>query len=109
MTELRDIIEELLRALVSRTNDGTLEWEWDKGSGTATLDSGFVTVSKDRDYDTVIEFEDEDEVVVETINVGYQQYKYLTTLADNLYESARRSALGVHSKLSAMLEEVSDA
>ena len=48
----------IVEALITRTLEGRLEWQWDDtlSIGTAMLANGQVVVSKDTDLDTVILF-----------------------------------------------------
>ena len=109
LPELRAIIA----ALVARTREGGVEWEWKMrvmgmagGRCVAELANGSVLLAKDRDYDTVITIRDSDSNVLAEINVGYREYADLKPLADELYDLARRSALRVDSKLESILEEI---
>ena len=106
MIQLRTIISNL----AVRTSEGKMEWVWDNAleSGTTTLVSGQVIVSKDRDFDTVIEIKDTNFNTLEVINVGYGKYSDLKTVADEIYDMARRSALQIDSKLESIIREISD-
>ena len=98
----------IIEALMVRTREGKVEWEWDRGTGTAMLINGRVVVSKDSDHDTVVEIQDEDSNKLDEINTGYFDYLELKAEANELYNLARRSALQIDSKLASILREISD-
>ena len=99
----------IISALIARTREGRIDWEWDEDlrSATATLEHGRIIISVDRDFDTVVEIQNTDLENVDQINVGYPQYTDLTKVADELYQLARRSALRVDSTLESILREIS--
>ena len=105
LVQLRAIVN----ALLMRTREGRVDWEWDEtdGSGTTMLENGRVIVSKDSDFDTVIKIQDTDSNDLDQINVGYRSHVAFKTVADELYELARRSALNIDTKLESILREVS--
>ena len=100
---------ELINALLTRTREGKIEWAWDEqtASGIATLASGRVIVSKDSDFDTFVKIQNPHRKTIEEVNVGYPRYKGLKVPVDELYDLARRSALGVDSTLESILREIS--
>ena len=99
----------IISALIVRTREGRMEWEWDAilGTATATLENGRIILSKDPDIDTVVEIQNTDFQNVDEINVGYHKYNELQPKADELYQLARRSALRVDSTLDSILREIS--
>jgi hypothetical protein len=100
----------IINALIARTREGKVEWEWSVADrrSVADLVNGRVLVGKDRDGDSVVTIQDTEAVTLEAINVGFLEYADLKSSADELYELARRSALQVDSKLESILQEIAN-
>ena len=100
----------ILNILPERTREGKVQWEWNEldQAVTAALENGRVLVSKDRDLDTVIEVRDAEGITLEKVNTGYPKYRDLLDAAEEVYETARRAAFRVDSKLEAIIQEIAN-
>lgn len=100
----------IINALLTRTREGKVEWEWHPVSSRPVTDlaNGRVLLDKDHDEDTVVTIKDTEGNILEHVNVGFREYADLKEYADQLYELARRAALQVDSKLESILQEIAN-